>query len=130
MNIPRSDRIADVLRQALAEVIQHQTRDPRIGFITLTGIKLSPDLKHARVYVSRLGDEGEVDGAMEALNRAAPFFRRALAGRTSLRFIPGLRFYRDSAVEKGRRVEELLREIRDESQKSAPQEDHLPEEDL
>jgi len=129
MNVPRSERIADVLRQALAEVIQHETRDPRIGFVTLTGIKLSPDLRYARVYVSRLGDEAEVDDALGALNRAAPFFRKALAGKTSLRFIPGLKFYRDPAVEKGRRVEELLREIKEESEAAGPQEPPIPEED-
>lgn len=111
MSTPRADRIADIVRQALAEVIQQDTRDPRVGFVTLTQVKLSPDLRHARVFVSRLGAEEEIDEAITALNRAAPFFRKAMAGRTRLRFIPELRFLRDTAVERGRRVEELLREI-------------------
>jgi ribosome-binding factor A len=115
MTVPRAERIADVLRQSLAEVIQHEARDPRIGFVTITGIKLSPDLRHAKVYVSRLGDESKLEEALEALNRAAPFFRKSLAGRTGLRFTPGLRFYRDTGVERGRRVEELLREISEDS---------------
>jgi ribosome-binding factor A len=115
VTVPRADRIADIIRQALAEVIQQDTRDPRIGFVTLTQVKLSPDLRHAKVYVSRLGEGAEVDEALRALNQAAPYFRKALAGRTRLRFVPALRFLRDTAVERGRRVEELLQEIREES---------------
>ena len=71
MSSQRSDRVADVVRQALAEVIQRDSRDPRVGFVTVTGVKLSPDLRHARVFISSLGDEEACRTSLDALNKAA-----------------------------------------------------------
>jgi ribosome-binding factor A len=86
-------------------------RDPRVGFVTLTGVELSPDLKQARVFVSRLGPESERTAAVDALNHAVPFLRRTLADRARLRFTPGLRFVSDATLERGSRVEALIQEI-------------------
>ena len=107
----RSERVAEQIRGVLVDLIRDELRDPRIGFVTLTGVALSPDLKQARVFVSRLGPESERATAVEALNHAAPFLRRSLADRARLRFTPGLRFVSDATLERGSRVEALIQEI-------------------
>jgi ribosome-binding factor A len=107
----RIERVAEQIRGVLADLIRDDLRDPRIGFVTLTGVALSPDLKQARVFVSRLGSESERAAAVEALNHAAPFLRRSLADRARLRFTPGLRFVSDATLERGSRVEALIQEI-------------------
>ena len=106
----RHERVAEQIRGVLVELIR-EVRDPRVGFVTLTGVELSPDLKQARVFVSRLGSEAEREAAVEGLNHAATFLRRALADRARLRFTPGLRFVPDATLERGSRVEALLQEI-------------------
>jgi ribosome-binding factor A len=112
--------VADVIREVLARLLLLEIRDPRIGFVTLTGVALSPDLKHARVFVSLLGEESARKAGIEALNHAAPFFRRALAKEGHLRFTPALRFVEDLGAERGMRVEAALREIHDGETAGAP----------
>ena len=107
----RSVRLADAIREILARLLLLEVRDPRIGFVTLTGVELSPDRKHARVFVSMLGEEAARKDGLHALNHAAPFFRRALAKEGRLRFTPALRFVEDTAAERGMRVEAALRQI-------------------
>jgi len=109
MSPNRSERVGDRIRQELAKIIGEELRDPRVGFVTVTGVDLSPDLRHARVFVSVLGDE--IDESVAALGRATPFLRRTLARRSGLRFTPELRFVADAAASTGFRVESLLREI-------------------
>jgi ribosome-binding factor A len=105
----RNVRIADQIRRELARLLREEVRDPRVGFVTLTGVDLSPDLKHARVYVTTMAEERE--SVLAALERAAPFLRRSLARQRNLRFTPQLRFMIDDSVATGFRIEELLREI-------------------
>jgi ribosome-binding factor A len=106
----RNERVAEQIRAALAEAIR-DVRDPAVGFVTLTGVDLSPDLRSARVYVSRLGSGPERDAAVLALNHAVAFLRGAVATRARLRFTPTLHFVADPTIERGSRVEELLREL-------------------
>ena len=106
----RTERVAEQIRGVLAAAIR-EVRDPRVGFVTLTGVDLSPDLKQARVYVSRLGTESERDGAVEALNHAATFLRHAVAARAKLRYTPALRFVSDATIERGSRVEAIIQEF-------------------
>ena len=106
----RGQRVAEQIRGVLVELIR-DIRDPRVGFVTLTGVVLSPDLKQARVFVSRLGSEAERQAAVDALNHAVPFLRRSLADRARLRFTPALRFVSDATIERGSRVEELIQKI-------------------
>lgn len=109
----RADRVADVVRRTLAQLLREELRDPRVGFVTLTGVKLSPDLRHALVFVTVL-DRDDREGSLRALNRAVPFLRRSLARRGGLRFTPQLRFLYDDGVESGQRVEGILSRIREE----------------
>ncbi len=108
----RGQRVADVLREVIARAVREELRDPRVGFVTITGVEVSADLRHARVYVAAHGGDPERAATLEGLNRAAPFLRRTVAHEARLRYTPDLRFLEDSGVERGSRVESLLGEIR------------------
>jgi ribosome-binding factor A len=95
----------------LAEAIQNELRDPRIGFVTLTEVKLSSDLQYAVGYVTVMSRSPQ-DESLQALNRAIPFLRRTLARRAGLRHTPRLRFVADDVVERGTRLEQILEELR------------------
>ena len=114
MTVRRGERVADVIRAVLARALREEVRDPLLGFVTLTGVRLAPDLRSARVYISVLG--GEAERTLEALRRAAPFLRRTLARRAGLRFTPALRFVFDPTLESGSRIDELLRRTHDEQE--------------
>lgn len=111
MGSHRADRIADLLLGLLAQAVRDDLRDPRIGFVTLTAVEVSPDLKHARVFVSALAAHPERAEAVRALNHAAPFLRRRVAGSAGLRHMPDLAFVEDESLEHGARVESLLHDL-------------------
>jgi ribosome-binding factor A len=112
----RSERVADLIRQELARLLHEEVRDPRIGFVTITEVDLSPDLKHARIYLTTMADDRKT--TLKALGRAAPFLRRSLARSCNLRHTPQLRFVFDESVDTGFRVERLLREMKGEDEAS------------
>lgn len=126
MTTHRPERVADVLRDVLAHLIREEVRDPRIGFVTITELHVSPDLRHARVYVSRLGGAADRAASLVALNHAVPFLRREVARRAALRRTPDLVFVEDAALETGFRVDHLLDEIRREAPADEPAEDPPP----
>ena len=107
----RPERVADLVRELLSRLIQDQVRDPRVGFVTLTDVRLSPDLKHARVFVSTLGESAGRAAAVEGLNHAAGFLRRELAHRAGLKRVPQLEFHEDPSVEQGSRVDRILDDL-------------------
>jgi ribosome-binding factor A len=107
------ERLADQIRRVLAEILQAELRDPRVGFVTLTGVDLSPDARVARAYVTVL-DSSRREDTVRALNHAVPFLRRELAARVALRFTPQLSFVPDAAEEAGQRVDQILDRLRDE----------------
>jgi len=106
----RNERVSEEIRGVLVEAIR-EVRDPAVGFVTLTGVDLSPDLRQARIYVSRLGTEADRDEAVSALNHAAAFLRHAVAERARLRYTPSLRFVADATIERGSRVEAIIQEL-------------------
>jgi ribosome-binding factor A len=111
----RIDRVEEQLRIELSEIIEREIQDPRIGLTTVTAVKVSPDLRHARVFVTVLGDDARRKKALEGLRSAASFVRRSLSKRLHhMRRIPELTFDYDDAVEKGIRIEELLDQIKHE----------------
>ena len=109
MSHHRSERVADQIRAELARLLAEEVRDPRIGFVTVTAVELSPDMRHARVFVSALGDD--LEQTLRALRRATPFLKRGLARRSGLRFTPELKFLHDSSISTGFRVEKLLHDL-------------------
>jgi ribosome-binding factor A len=111
----RIDRIEEQVRIEVSEIIERELQDPRIGMTTVTSVKISPDLHHARIFVTVLGDAQQRKKALEGLRSAASFIRRSLSKRLHhMRRIPELSFDYDEAVEKGIRIEELLDQIKHE----------------
>jgi ribosome-binding factor A len=107
----RPTRIGDQLRAELAELIAREVQDPGIGFLTITHVKVTPDLQIARVYYTTLGDEKARRDSARALERATPFLRRQIGGRLRLKRVPQLEFFFDESIERGDRIERILHEI-------------------
>ncbi len=110
MTSPRARRVADQIQIELSDIIGRRLKDPRRGFITLTGVDLTPDLKVAKVYVSAL-EPDDLERGLSTLKRAKGFLRYHLGRRIRLRHVPELHFFADQSVEQGQRIEELLREL-------------------
>jgi ribosome-binding factor A len=109
----RRQRIGDQIRVELADLLQHEVRDPRIGFVTVTEVRMSPDLKYARAYVSIFGDEQQKRESFATLERAGGFLRSQVGKRLDLRFVPELRFVLDETLDTSERIESLLKESGD-----------------
>ncbi|MBP6699906.1 MAG: 30S ribosome-binding factor RbfA [Halioglobus sp.] len=111
----RTQRVADHLQRELAGLIQHEVRDPRVGMVSITGVNVSRDLGHAKVYLTVLGSDSGEDAAdsIEALNKAAGFLRTLLSRDSNMRSVPQLRFYFDASVGRGRHLEDLIRRATD-----------------
>ncbi len=125
----RTERVADYLQRELAGLIQHEVRDPRVGMVSITGVNVSRDLGHARVYYTSLESDSSEEAAetTEALNRAAGFMRSALSRDSSMRSVPQLRFYFDSSVGRGRDLEDLIRRAADADRELGLRDDDLAE---
>lgn len=107
----RPRQVADVVREELARLLRTEVSDPAVGFATITEVVLSSDLRSARVFVSVLGGEGAFERSVAALNHAAPMLRGMVGRNCRLRYAPELRFEEDHSLERGARVEELLRHL-------------------
>ena len=105
----RAERLAELIRQTLAVMLERDVKDPRIGFVTVTRVDLSPDLRTARVFVSILGDEKKKQQGMEGLAAAKNFLRFQLGQRLRLRHTPAVEFLEDRSQEYDERLEELIR---------------------
>jgi ribosome-binding factor A len=115
----RSQRLNILLREEIADIIMKRVKDPRLGFVTVTDVSLSEDLKIARVYVSVLNSD-ERTVAIEILNGAKGLIRSEVAKRVRSKFIPTLEFWIDESIEQGFKIDKLLKEI---SEKAPKQED-------
>ncbi len=106
----RTDRVADHLRQELAQLIQLQMRDPRVDMVSITDVEVSKDLAHARVFYTALGKDSVEDArdVTATLNRAAGFLRSQLSKDSTLRTVPALQFRFDASVGRGRYMEDLI----------------------
>jgi ribosome-binding factor A len=107
----RPERLAQQIRVELAEMMVRELKDPRIGFATVTGVELSPDLHHARVLVSVLGSSEEQQETIAGLSSAAGFIRHEIGHRLALRRVPELTFVLDHGVDEGEKIERLLQKI-------------------
>ncbi|MEM9256578.1 MAG: 30S ribosome-binding factor RbfA [Pseudomonadota bacterium] len=111
----RTQRVADHLQRELAALIQREVRDPRVGMVSITGVDVSRDLAHAKVYVTVLGSDSGEEAAecTKALNRAAGFLRSQLSRDSSMRSVPQLQFRFDASVGRGRELEDLIQRAAD-----------------
>lgn len=106
----RTQRVADYLQRDLAQLIQHEVRDPRVGMVSITGVDVSRDLGYAKVHFTMLGVDNaeQAKEAVDVLNKAAGYLRSALSRTSTMRRLPQLRFYFDSSVGRGRDMEALI----------------------
>ena len=104
----RLEQLAELMRAELSDLLLREVKDPRLGFVTITHIKVSGDLAHARVQVSSLGDEREQRESLAALRSAAGFLRRELGQRIRIRTIPQLDFRLDPSMEEAEKVQRAL----------------------
>ena len=114
----RPDRVGEEIRHELSELISRGgVHDPGIGFITLTRVKVSPDLQQARVFYTTMGDDAARKQTAHALDRATPFFRRHIGSQLRLRRVPELEFRFDESVANQDRIEQILRDLHEEEAK-------------
>lgn len=109
----RPERVAEQLHKEISLMLMHGVKDPRIALVTVTGVDVTRDLRLARVFYTVTGDEQDVKGAEEGLRSSAAYVRRQLGQIMRLRYIPEIRFEYDQAVKTGRRIDELLRQVKD-----------------
>ena len=110
----RADRVAVLIKEELGSLFTRGLKDPRIGFVTVTDVKVSDDLKYARVFYTVYGDERVREETAEALDAARGFLQRDIANALNLRYTPHLTFSLDSSLEEGNRIDGIIRKIREE----------------
>jgi len=122
---PYLRKVNEALHQVVAEEVE-RLKDPGLGFVTITGVDTSPDLRSARVYYSVLGDEAQHRETQAALLRASPRIRVVVGRQVRLKFLPELHFEPDTAIERGFRMEEILRRLREERDEGVDTEGDSP----
>ncbi|MDQ6606751.1 MAG: 30S ribosome-binding factor RbfA [Actinomycetota bacterium] len=118
MTTGRMRRVNEAIRVILSDAIARGLKDPRVGFVTVTGVKTSSDLRHARVYVSVFGDQAERAESLAGLHSAHGFLQRRVASELTLKHTPMLAFEYDESIDRGMRISELLNE----NERAAPTE--------
>jgi ribosome-binding factor A len=108
MSAPRMRRVNEAIRQVLSDALAGELKDPRVGFVTVTDVDTSPDLRHARVYVSVLGAPAEREATMDGLRSAHGFLQGRIGDELHLKHTPELRFLYDDTAERAARLETLL----------------------
>jgi len=104
----RLRRVDEAVRQVLSDAVTQDLKDPRVGFVTVTAVRTSPDLRHARVYVSVMGDETAREASLAGLRSAHGFLQRRVAGELRLKHTPALDFHYDDSVDRGMRLSQLI----------------------
>lgn len=133
--VPRHQRVADQIQRELAQLIREEVRDTRLGMLTLTAVRVSPDLSHAKVFFTTL-DPAQQSVALEVLNGAAPMLRSLLGRLMRLRITPQLHFVYDESIERGAHMSAVINaalardaELRGEGQASAAKDEDVQQED-
>jgi ribosome-binding factor A len=107
----RQDQLGEVIGHELSDLMRTRMKDPRLGFASITGVELSADLRHAKIFVSIMGDEEERRGSMKALESANGFLRHELAQRLDIRHVPTLEFHLDDSIARGVHVLNLINQV-------------------
>ncbi len=111
----RINKVADSLKRVISEILDTKVKDPGKGFVTITRVKVSPDLKIASVYYTVLGDDEQRAKTRTALSRSTPFIRNEIKPYIRMRWLPELRFFYDDTQEEADRIEQLLRKIKNDN---------------
>ena len=109
----RIDRVEEACKEELSEILQREVKDPRVGFVTITSVKVTPDLRHARVYVSIMGTEEEIENSLTGLESARGYLRSHLGKHLRLKFLPELEFVRERFAEEALRLDEIMRKAKE-----------------
>jgi len=112
MSVLRPSRVAEEIKKEVSTFIPREIKDPRVGFITVTGVEVTNDLRHAKIFVSVLGGREEEDLTLAALNRAKGLVRSEIGKRIRLRFAPEITFVIDQSLDRGERIRELLSQVK------------------
>jgi ribosome-binding factor A len=104
----RADRVSDLLKKEISQLLLREVKDPHIGFITITDVEVSKDLQIAKVYYTILGDEKQLRESAQALKRVSRFIKRQLGKRLRMRYIPDIIFKYDHSLEYGNRIDDIL----------------------
>lgn len=110
----RQRKVAERIQQLVSTVVDRKVKDPDTGFVTITHVRVSPDLRIAYIYFTTLGNQEAAERSLEALNRAKSFIRNEIAPHVKMRFVPELRFFIDDTFEYARKIEKLLDDIKKE----------------
>ena len=116
----RQEKIAEAIRQEASVIIHDKLKDPRLGFVTITSVEITHDLRFAKIFFSVLGNDEAYKKTKEALNSSLGFVRKLIAQRLSLRFAPEIAFYEDRSIEYSVRIDEVLNEIKEHDEKARP----------
>lgn len=108
----RANRVGEQIKKELSVILQRELKDPRIGFVTVTGVEVTGDLQQAIIYISVMGNEEELAETLKGLAKATGFIRSEIGKRIRLRHTPELVFKLDESIEYGNRIEKLLKEVR------------------
>ena len=109
----RNEKVAEAIRKEVSTILQDELRDPRLGFVTITNVEVTPDLRYAKIFFSVLGNEEAYAKTKKALDSGLGFIRRLIAERIQLRLVPELSFREDKSSEYSVRIQEVLDEIKE-----------------
>lgn len=115
----RQEKIQGLLKQEISDILHREFKDPRLGFVTVTDTEITPDLRHARVFVSVLGSEEERSANMAVLKKAEHFVRQALGKRIHMKTLPEIEFKLDTSADRGIRIFKLLEEIKNDDEEQS-----------
>jgi ribosome-binding factor A len=115
----RQERLGEQIAADMSDLLRTRVKDPRVGFASITRVEVSGDLRHAKIFVSVMGDQNEQTETMKALKHATGFLRHELAERLNIRFMPEIVFKLDTSIEEGSRILELLRKTEEEDRATA-----------
>lgn len=127
MSSQRPERVQEAIRQEVAKIVHDELKDPRLGFITITKVELTKDLRFARIYFSILGEDKDKKRALYGLNSAKGYIKGHLADRIKLKFMPDIAFKIDDSYEKTKKIYDILDKLKKERKDGPGQEDNKPE---
>jgi ribosome-binding factor A len=113
-NPHRQEKLGELIAAELSDLLRTRVKDPRVGFASITHVEVSGDLRHAKVFVSVMGELSEKEETIKALKHAAGFLRHELAERITIRYMPELVFKLDTSIEQGSRILEMIRQLENE----------------
>jgi ribosome-binding factor A len=114
MSSARPERVQEAIRQEVSRIVQTEMRDPRLGFLTITAVELTRDLRFARIFFSVMGEEKDKKLALKGLNSAKGFIKGLLSDRIKLKFMPDIEFKIDESIEHTRKISDILDQIKKE----------------